>query len=658
MKKKGAPVYIRHWIVIIVGVIAALAVRSHLRQAGRVEFVPAQSVQHPGDTRFVAMLYPRITRRPESDSMSKRLFLEHMTMLRSAGYSIIGLQQIRDLYYADKLLPEKALVVILDGFRDTCENAVPVIKELGLRATMLLNVGAMRQNNHSFMSWHDLKKMQSDRLWDFGIATGGDGDPEEQLEYLQDRFNDIRVRGVSAPIDFDNFAAFAHKKMLYFPRRDGDGYNSIDTDPSCLNMLKVKPQQDRHELTQLLSNIFSQSPRFEDEFIEDTTQLNWASTCGYTAVRNGMLGLSAGPSQSSADTWLAGTYDWGDVDLAAKFRIAGGRQFWAYVRFRNDDNYLRLGCNGIRLFLQQKIAGAKVRNLKVVEFDGNFSQFHDLRLIVRGRYAIAYLDGRKLSERPFRIDDSLVSGKVGFAIWDPLCGIASCQIAGVSIRKLPCITLMNIDRHQDASRWISKYSDYLSYLCPNSLSLKNPHVECNIEDYEALMISAAYSGHELTPTIILEENALESNAPNVLAGELTNLMEKYRFGGLHLDCRGCRNKESFTALAEMLRALKTNSPESALILSLSPQGYQTCEELLKTADILVLQLEDRQCDLLDKIARPIRLKMLLQVETDEPEAFIGNLVSSRNAESTTDLVKSAVYIVENYDLKGIALCEK
>jgi len=108
----------------------------------------------------------------------------------------------------------------------------------------------------------------------------------------------------------------------------------------------------------------------------------------------------------------------------------------------------------------------------------------------------------------------------------------------------------------------------------------------------------------------------------------------------------------------MLSALKTNSPESALILSLSPQGYQNCEELLKTADLLVLRIENRQYDLLDKVARPYRLKMLLRVETDEPEAFIGSLMSSRNAESTADSVSNAVYIVENYDLKGIALCEK
>ncbi|HCO95390.1 MAG TPA: hypothetical protein DIU00_15810 [Phycisphaerales bacterium] len=508
------------------------------------------------------------------------------------------------------------------------------------------------------MNWHDLKKMQDDRRWDFGIATGPDDDPDEQLKYLQDRFTDIRVLGISAPIDFDGSAAFAHNRMLYLPRRDGDGYNSIDTDPCCLNMLKVKPQQDRNELTRLLSNIFSQSPRFEDEFVEDTTRLNWASTCGHTAVRNGMLELSAGPSRSSADAWLAGTYDWDDVGLAAKFRIAGGRQFWAYVRFRNDGNYVRLGCNGTRLFLQQKIAGAKVRNLKVVDFDSNLSQFHDLRLIVRGRYTIAYLDGRKLSERPFRIDDSLVLGKVGFAIWDPLCGIASCQIASTSIQKLPCITLMNIDRHQDASSLISKYSDYLSYLCPNSLNLINPHVECDIEDYEALMISAAYSGHELTPTILLDDNGLESNAPNILAGELTSLVEQYRFGGLHLDCRGCRNIESFAALAKMLRALKVLSPKSALILSLSPQYYQIHEELLRTADLLVLRFENGQSDLLDKIDRPFRHKMLLKVKTDEPEAFIRNLISSRNSESTSDSVNNAMYIVENYDLKGIALCEK
>lgn len=658
MKDKEAPVYIWHWILIIAGVFVAFVARRHLHKAGHVEFVPAPLAHGAGDTRFVTIFYPRISEEPESNSMSRKLFLEHMTMLKDAGYSTVGLQQVCDLYYAGRLLPEKVVVVLLEGFRDTCISALPVIQGLGLRATVMINVEAMRRNNHSFMSWHDLKKMQRHRHWDFGIAANDSSGLQEQLEYMRDRFANIRVCGISGPIDFNHRVPLTHERLLFFPRRDGDGYNSIATDPSCLNVLRIGPKQDHDELAHLLSNVFSKSLRFEDEFGQDTMKLNWTSTCGDTSVRDGALELSAGPSQSSADIWFAGTHDWGDVDLGARFRVIGGRQLWAYVRFRDEGNYVRLGCDGKRLYLQQRVAGAKVRNLKVVEYDSDFSEFHDLRLMIRNRYATAFLDGKRLSQRPFRVDDSLVSGKVGFAIWNPVHGIASCEIDRASVRKLPCIALIDAGWHKGAYRCIAEHSDYLSYLCPNGLRLASPHAACNIDDYEALLISAAYRGHELTPTVTLEESDLGLNDPGTLAGELTNLVEKYRFAGLHLDCRGCQCDESFTALAEVSATLKTNLPESLLILSLPPQCYQTCEELLRTADVLALPLEGRPRDLLDNVARPFRLKTLLRVETDEPCVFLENLAASGDAESTIDSVSSTMSIVQDYELKGIALCER
>lgn len=411
MKKEEAPVYIQHWILIIFGVFIFFAVRNRLEQAGHIESASAKSVQCVYDTRFVAIHYPRITKRMRPDSMSKKLFREHLVMLKEEGYSVVGLQDIRDLYCSNQLLPKKSVVILLDGFRDNRKNAVPVIEELGLKATVMVNVRAMREKNNSFMSWHDLKKMQKDHRWDFGIVTSSNSDMQEQLTYLHDRFNNIRLHCVLSPVVSDDAAAIEHEQMLFFNPRKGDGYNSINTNPSCLNVLMVKPHQGRNEFAKILTHIFSQSSRFDGEFVEDIVKLNWTSTTGTVRIEDGVMEISAGSSRSSADAWYVGTHDWCDVDLSVKFRVVCGEQFWAYVRFRDEGNYVRFGCNGKRLFLQQRIEKSKVRNLKVFDLNTDFSQFHKIRLIVRDCYAFLYLDGRKLSTRPFRVDDSLGSGQ-------------------------------------------------------------------------------------------------------------------------------------------------------------------------------------------------------------------------------------------------------
>ncbi len=657
MKRAEAPVYVWHWIVIVAVISVTLLVRSHLQKSDGFESVPVEHAHNASDTRFVAIQYPKISRSAKSDSMSRSTFLEHMTELKSAGYCTVGLQQVCDLYEANKLLPDKTVVVLLDGHRDTCLNAVPVVEELGLQATVMLNIGAMRQTNRSFISWHDLRKMQKDPRWNFGIRTRVAGHLPEQLEYLKDRFPEIRVCGVSAPTDLRDSVTFSRDKRVFFPPRDGDGYNSSVTDPSCLSLLRVASQQSGRELVKTLASVFSQTPRIEDGFTEDARRLNWVSTCGNTRVIDGMFELSARPSRSSADAWSVGTYDWSDVDLAAEFKVVRGKQFWAYARFRNKDNFIRLGCDGKRLFLQQKIEGKKAKNLKVGEFECDFSQFHTLRLIARGSYAMAYLDGHKLSARPFRVDDSLASGKVGFAIWDSRCGVASCRIARTSVRKIPCVALLNMDWNKGAPSWLSENSDYLSYLCPNGLAVDAHRTEHNVDEDKALLISSAYGGHMLTPTVVLDKRDIESDNADALISKLVNLVKSHKLDGIHLDCRKCQGAKSSAKLTGILEAFKADSPESTLILSLSLECYQICKELLEIPDVLVVRLESQQCDLLNDIARPFRLKTLLRVATDEPWAPAERLMLPKDGQVTGNSTSDAIGVVQKYELRGIALCK-
>lgn len=251
----------------------------------------------------------------------------------------------------------------------------------------------------------------------------------------------------------------------------------------------------------------------------------------------------------------------------------------------------------------------------------------------------------------------LVRGKVGFKVWDPVTGVASCQIANASVRVLPCIALMNVSWDKGTSRCIAEHSEHLSYLCPGSSDFESSSREGGVDGYRSFIISAAYNGHELIPTIVFDEDDIGSSNPDILVNKLAGLMRKHRFNGLHLDCRDCQSSESFLVLAKILTTLKTSWPESTLILSLQPQCYQTCEELLNAADALVLPYEKMDCDFLEEVARPFRLKTLLGVESDKPQTFVANLISLKEVESANDSVSDIIYIVQNYELKGIALCE-
>ena len=584
--------------------------------------------------------------------------MEHMIELKNAGYRAVGLQEICDLYNADKLLPERAVVILLDSHRDTRLNAMPIIKKLGLRASVMLNLGAIRQGSRSFISWHDLRKMRWDRHWDFGITAAGADDLREQSDYLESHLSDIRVCGVIAPTGLGNSVMLSKDKTVFFSPVVGDGYNSIDSDPSCLSLLQLTPRQGGRELVGMLSGISSQKPRIDDRFTESAMRANWFSTCGQARVADDMLEMYCGSTIKSANAWSSGTHDWSDIDLAVEFQVTGGRQFWAYARFSSADSFIRLGCDGRRVYLQHKVPGSKAKNLKVGEPDCDFSRFHTLRLIVRGRCVIPYLDGHKLSERPLRVDDSLVSGRVGYAIWDPSPGVAGCRIRRSSIRKLPCMALMNTDWHKGSTDWAAEHSDYLSYLCPKGLSLDASSLGRDKDDFNALLISSAYSGHTLAPTVVLNKDDLELTDSDAVIDKLTDLIESHSLKGMHLDCRTWHGERSSVELVEMLTALKEGLPESTLILSLSPQHYQTCDRLLELADVLVLGLEDSQCDLLNDIARPFRLKTLLRIESGEPWTLLGRFGSAQNGRAADDSTGDAGYIAQKYELKGFALCKR
>jgi peptidoglycan/xylan/chitin deacetylase (PgdA/CDA1 family) len=62
-------------------------------------------------------------------------------------------------------LPTKPIIITMDdGYRDNYENAFPILKELGLKATFFVVTEFVDQNNPNYMNWPMLKEMAAEGM--------------------------------------------------------------------------------------------------------------------------------------------------------------------------------------------------------------------------------------------------------------------------------------------------------------------------------------------------------------------------------------------------------------------------------------------------------------------------------------------------------------
>jgi peptidoglycan/xylan/chitin deacetylase (PgdA/CDA1 family) len=113
------------------------------------------------------LMYHYISEPPEnadkyrSDlSTSPALFREQMAYLADNGYETVDLYDLT-LAIVDKgQLPAKPVILTFDdGYQDNYQNAFPVLRELGFRATFFVATEFIDQNNPDYMSWAMIEEM-------------------------------------------------------------------------------------------------------------------------------------------------------------------------------------------------------------------------------------------------------------------------------------------------------------------------------------------------------------------------------------------------------------------------------------------------------------------------------------------------------------------
>lgn len=105
------------------------------------------------------LMYHSIGDEPNNDAViSKERFAEQMAFLHSKQYNPLTLDELYSYITAKKPLPPKPVVITFDdGYRDTYDVALPILKKYGFRSTMFIPAGDVGK----YLTWQQLREMKA-----------------------------------------------------------------------------------------------------------------------------------------------------------------------------------------------------------------------------------------------------------------------------------------------------------------------------------------------------------------------------------------------------------------------------------------------------------------------------------------------------------------
>ncbi|MCB0212211.1 MAG: polysaccharide deacetylase family protein [Anaerolineae bacterium] len=93
-------------------------------------------------------------------SVPPDLFDTHLAYLREAGYESISFQQLAGALSQGAALPPKPIIITFDdGYRDSYENAFPILQKYGYTATFFIFTQPIDTANVDFLSWDMVREM-------------------------------------------------------------------------------------------------------------------------------------------------------------------------------------------------------------------------------------------------------------------------------------------------------------------------------------------------------------------------------------------------------------------------------------------------------------------------------------------------------------------
>jgi peptidoglycan/xylan/chitin deacetylase (PgdA/CDA1 family) len=117
-------------------------------------------------------------------------FRKQMQYLKDKNYSVISMGDLKNFFDNGTSLPKKAVLITMDdGYKDNFEQAYPILKEFGYRATIFIPTGLL--NNPDYLNWGDLNSMSDliymgNHTWSHH-SSGGTEEKQDQEIGLADK---------------------------------------------------------------------------------------------------------------------------------------------------------------------------------------------------------------------------------------------------------------------------------------------------------------------------------------------------------------------------------------------------------------------------------------------------------------------------------------
>ena len=168
-----------YYKIALQGVHRSRALRARLQSRGRDRWTEGVRI----------LCYHRIADDGDELAVAPRRFRRQMELLRAFGATVVGLDEAAEALAANR--PGRFISLTFDdGYRDFEDAAVPVLRELGLPATVFVANGLVSGTHELYwyerppllLDWDELRELAADPLF----SVGGHTDAHLALPMLSD----------------------------------------------------------------------------------------------------------------------------------------------------------------------------------------------------------------------------------------------------------------------------------------------------------------------------------------------------------------------------------------------------------------------------------------------------------------------------------------
>lgn len=208
----------------------------------------------PAPEGIIILEYHRVSDNVDADdkryTISPKELREQLEYLKNNGYETISLREFILAKKKKFTLPKKPVVLTFDdGYKDNYENLLPILEEMGMKATVYIVTNAI--GTGEYLSYEELKEMQ-DRGVELGSHTANhipltELPPEKQAEEIKLSKLMLEWKGLNTIYTFsypngayDENMTKMLKQNEYLTAVTGEpGINDFNTNPYLLHRTHI-----------------------------------------------------------------------------------------------------------------------------------------------------------------------------------------------------------------------------------------------------------------------------------------------------------------------------------------------------------------------------------------------------------------------------------